>query len=313
HSWWGKSVRPCYAELLHTPLHVWDPRRQTPAGERHGALVQTIDIGPTLLEFFGVSLTPDMQGRPLGDFVAGRAIREAALFGSHGGHVSVTDGRHVYMRACVDATNSPLHEYTLMPTHMRHLFTPDELRHAQLAGPFGFTKGVPVLRLPGWALGNPHDFGSLLFDLAADPAQEHPLCDDALELRLAELLVAAMRANEAPPDQFERLGLPATGPVTAEHLLVARQWPTVQASSTPPARREDFPPEAAIAATPVAQLLRDDQAGPVLERLLPEVARADVQVLAGHASVLEAAAVLPGIGADRLAAAEAALAAGPQF
>ncbi|MDR0416605.1 MAG: sulfatase, partial [Propionibacteriaceae bacterium] len=55
HGWWGKSVMPWYDELIHTPLHVWDPRRQTP-GERHGALVQTIDIGPTLLEFFGVPL-----------------------------------------------------------------------------------------------------------------------------------------------------------------------------------------------------------------------------------------------------------------
>lgn len=38
--------------------------------------------------------------------------------------------------------------YTLMPLHMRSFFEPIELRNATLFGPFDFTKGVQVLRLP---------------------------------------------------------------------------------------------------------------------------------------------------------------------
>ena len=43
------------------------------------------------------------------------------LFGYHGGPVNVTDGRYVYMRAAA-GDNTPLYEYTLMPTHMATLF-----------------------------------------------------------------------------------------------------------------------------------------------------------------------------------------------
>jgi len=173
--------------------------------------VQTIDVGPTLLEYFGLPLTPDMHGVPLADTVAtDRAVRGGALFGNHGGHVNLTDGRYVYLRACADPANQPLEEYTLMPTHMASRFTADELRAVELAEPFAFTKGVPVLRVPGAAWGNPHHFGTLLFDLDLDhdPEQQHPLVDDAVELRMATLMTELMRRDDAPLSQFERMGLP---------------------------------------------------------------------------------------------------------
>ena len=68
------------------------------------ALVQTIDLPATLLELFGIALPPDMQGVPL---------REATLYGLHGGHVNVTDRRYTYMRAPVEPENTPLYNYTL--------------------------------------------------------------------------------------------------------------------------------------------------------------------------------------------------------
>ncbi|MFC9427636.1 sulfatase-like hydrolase/transferase [Streptomyces sp. NPDC056987] len=61
--WWGKSVQPWYNELVHLPLFVWAPRAAI-AGERREALVQTIDLAPTLLEFFGVDRPADVQGAP---------------------------------------------------------------------------------------------------------------------------------------------------------------------------------------------------------------------------------------------------------
>ena len=170
HGWWGKNVQPWYDENIHNPLFVWDPRVGQ-AGERRQSLVQTIDLAPTLLEYFDVERPPDMQGVPLRETVESDApVREAGLFGSFGGHVNVTDGRYVYMRACADASNGPLFEHTLMPTHMRRRFSPDELSGATLAGPFTFTKGCQVLRTPGGRQDNTHAHGSMLFDLETDPA-----------------------------------------------------------------------------------------------------------------------------------------------
>ena len=116
-------------------------------------------------------------------------MREAGLFGAFGGHVNVTDGRYVYMRACAEPANEPLYEYTLMPTHMRGRFAPQELIHIDLADPFVFTKGVRVLRIPGKSFGGAQKFGSMLFDLASDPGQE--IADHRRRRRAADDRVAA--------------------------------------------------------------------------------------------------------------------------
>ncbi len=233
HDWLGKNVMPLYDETIHTPLFVWDPRTGV-AGESRDALVQTIDLGPTLLDAFGLQPTPDMEGRSLTEVItAGAPLREAALFGLHGGHACVTDGRHVYMRACAGADNQPLFDYTLMPTSMRGRFTPDVLARAELVAPFSFTKGVPVLKVPALGPNNPAAFGSLLFDLATDPTQADPLTDPDVELRMATLLVELMRTNDAPPEQYERLGLPPTGPLGPEHLVLAREASAARPATDP--------------------------------------------------------------------------------
>lgn len=214
HGWWAKCVMPFYNEVAHMPLFVWDPRSRR-AGARASALVQTIDLAPTILDFFGIAPPPDMQGVPLRETVAHDApVREAGLFGLFGAHVNVTDGRYVYMRGPA-TDNAPLYEYTLMPTHMRSLFAPDELRAAVMAPPFPFTKGVPVMRIPAAAPQNrdllARELQTMLFDLASDPYQERPLRDPAVEALMIAHLVRLMRANDAPPEQFQRLGLDAEG------------------------------------------------------------------------------------------------------
>ena len=208
HEWWGKIVMPFYEEVAHTPLFVWDPRSRR-QGERNKALVQTIDLPATLLEYFGVDLPPAMQGRPLGETLAsGAAVREAVLFGLHGAHVNLTDGRYVYMRAPAQADNAPLYNYTLMPTHMRGRFSPAELQETALAPAFEFSKGCALLQIPAQAWGNiRHPLETLLYDVKADPQQTQPLQDAALEARLAQQMRALLEASEAPAEQYERLGL----------------------------------------------------------------------------------------------------------
>ena len=50
-------------------------------------------------------------------------------------------------------------------------------------------------------------FGSLLFDLITDPMQERPIQDEIQEERMLGLLRICMQENEAPTEQYERLGL----------------------------------------------------------------------------------------------------------
>jgi hypothetical protein len=150
-----------------------------------------------------------MQGAPLHDTIAcGTPIRDAALFGMHGAHVNCTDGRYVYMRASATEANEPLHNYTLMPTHMRSRFSTSELQDVELVPPFAFTKGCPVLKIQARSWVNPYEFGTLLFDLQRDPSQQYPMSDPAIEETMIEHMVRLMRETDAPPEQFERLGLP---------------------------------------------------------------------------------------------------------
>lgn len=307
-NWWGKNVQPWYEENIHTPLFIWDPRAAR-SGERRQSLVQTIDLGPTLLEFFGVDRTSDMQGQPLRDTVAeDKPVRDAGLFGSYGGHVSVTDGRYVYMRSCLDPANQPLEQFTLMPTHMAWRFAPQELAAAQLNAPLPFTKGAPVLRLPGRAMGNPAAFGTLLYDLASDPQQADPLRDAALELVMAQKLVDAMRANDAPQSQFQRLGLPCHGQVDASHLLIERQWPLVQATHRQERRDDTAADYGPAVSRPLLELFN----APAARQAFRSVTGFDLDGAAlshlGHLNLWQLSLVNPALSAEMLRRLDAILA-----
>ena len=52
--WMGKNVQPMYEEISHIPFFLWDPRFPREAGKRRKSLAQTIDIAPTLAEFFQI-------------------------------------------------------------------------------------------------------------------------------------------------------------------------------------------------------------------------------------------------------------------
>jgi arylsulfatase A-like enzyme len=206
HDWWAKCAQPFYNEVAHTPLFIWDPRCGK-RSERRKSLVQTIDLPATLLEYFGIDQPQDMQGAPLRETIAAdKPVREAGLYGLFGAHVNVTDGRYVYMRAPAGGKNEPLYEYTLMPAHMRHSYAVDELQQIELAEPFSFTKGCRLMKIAArpWRVS---EFDTMLFDLKTDPRQEHPIRDAAVEAKMTDYLVRLMKWNDAPAEQYERLGL----------------------------------------------------------------------------------------------------------
>jgi arylsulfatase A-like enzyme len=218
HDWWSKNVMPVYDEVAHIPLFVYHPDFRTQGGQRRRALTQTIDLMPTLLEMHGMKPPPEVTGGSLMPLLAREGtVREAGIYGLFGSAVNVTDGRYTLFFYPPEMHRTGLYQYTLMPMHMKEMFSVEELREAQLAPPQPFTKGAPLLRVPATpksplykGLQGPsaqHDTHTVMFDLATDPGQERPITDDAVRARLCDQIVRLMRQNDAPPEYFARLGL----------------------------------------------------------------------------------------------------------
>jgi hypothetical protein len=143
-------------------------------------------------------------------------LREAALFGYFGGAVNLTDGRYTYFRYPGDLESQEVYQYTVMPTHLASLFTPEELSTATLSPPFPFTKGVPLLRVPvierspmyrNYGPGCLLDRETVLFDVQSDPEQLSSVNDAEVEGRLSGLMAELMTATDAPDEAFARIGL----------------------------------------------------------------------------------------------------------
>jgi arylsulfatase A-like enzyme len=205
HGWWAKNIQPFYEEISHIPLFIWHPRLKVKDSSR-SALVQTIDLAPTLLGLFGLTRTSDMQGRDLMPVIQhDRSFRESALFGMFGGTLNCISGKYIYMRAA--CTGKIPNNYTLMPMHMRSLYTPEELANLELAGPFPFTKGCRVLKIPG-SYGSPGGeqipvMETLLFDMEADPEQNHPLDSPEIENKMKGIMVSLLKESSAPQEIYD--------------------------------------------------------------------------------------------------------------
>lgn len=207
HDYWGKNQMPYYNEIAHTPLFVWDPRYRI-AGQHRKSIVQIMDWMPTLLQYFGVPIPKDVQGKPMdGILTSDTPNRDYALYGVFSGHVNITDTHHAYMRAPLPERKDEVYNYTLMPTHMNGRFSPKELSTATLEKPFSFTKGCHVLKVKSKDKYNVARFGTRLYDLDADPTQSTPLHDPQAEQAMIALMERAMAENDCPPEQFDRLGL----------------------------------------------------------------------------------------------------------
>lgn len=224
HGWWGKTMMPLYNEIVNTPLFIWDPRSKVTNVHR-SSLAQTIDLPATILDYFGLPLPADMEGRPLTPVIErDEPVREYGLYGMHASYTCITDGHYTYMRGPVTMNNGENYEYTLMPTHMRAIFSPAEMREAKLVEPFRFTKDCPVLQIPvGGTECNGGYYGTKLYDVAADPGQTQVIDDPETELRLARAMVRLMNENDAPAEQYARMGLSKNPEeVTFETLAAGR-------------------------------------------------------------------------------------------
>jgi hypothetical protein len=218
HDWWGKNLMPYYAEISNIPLVVHHPAHAVQASGRRQALTQTTDLMPTFLDLFGVEIPPEVQGRSLLPLVAeDRKVRDVAIFGMFGGPIGATDGRYTYYLYPEDLYGPGLHEYTLMPMHLHSLFTAAEMKTSQLAGPFDFTKDMPLLRIDALkdARRIPiHDdklfdpgVGTTLYDLEQDPKQTKPFRHSEIEERIIRGIAEVLSAHDTPPEFYARYGI----------------------------------------------------------------------------------------------------------
>lgn len=209
HNWWGKTAMPCYNEIAHTPLYIYDPRLDC-AGKHCDAFAQMSDLAPTVLEFFGLPIPEDMTGIPLRRAMEfGEKTHEYVCFGFHGGEICVTDGKYLYMNA-PEHPEDPYYDYTLMPTHMRFRFTVNELKDMELAEPFSFTKGLKTLKIRclGSTVGGSAEAApSRLFDIEKDPGQLQELQDEAVVKHMKSLIRDYMLRTDAPGELYHRYGI----------------------------------------------------------------------------------------------------------
>ena len=209
HDWWGKTAMPCWNEIAHTPLYVYDPRFDC-AGKHSDAFVQMSDLAPTVLEYFGLDIPKDMTGKPLCNVIGkGEKIHDYVVFGFHGDEIIVTDGEYLYMNA-PEHPEDPYYEYTLMPTHMRARFSPLELAEWQPAAPFSFTKGMRTMKircLGSQVGGAVQARPSRLYNLKEDPGQLHEIEDAEAVAKMKGLIRQYMHETDAPRELYHRYGI----------------------------------------------------------------------------------------------------------
>jgi hypothetical protein len=222
HQYWMKNLMPVYNEIAHIPLIVHLPGSQR-AGARVAGLTQTTDLMPTFLDYFGAPAPPHLHGTSLRPSIeSDRSIHDSIIYGYFGMALNATDGRHTYLRNPTrpDAT---VYAYTSMPTQFHDFMPREQLAQAEMGRFLGHTYNIPLYKVPFQAGGlsgggMPHRHGGYesagafdphheLFDIAADPTQERPLADAALEARFSELMRAHLGRVAAPSEQYQRLGL----------------------------------------------------------------------------------------------------------
>ena len=213
HDFWAKNRMNMYQEIVNIPFFLYHPNQNHL--KECNSLTQTIDICPTILDFFGADPPLECQGQSLLRVDAdGFNHREALIYGYFGGAVNVTNGEYTYHRYPFDLMQQEIFQYTLMPTHIRQHFSVDELQHAMLNEPFDFSKGVPLLKVPVVHRSPIHKYygpgcmienETRLYNIVDDPKQQMIIDDPKTESMMTEYISQLMKWNHAPPEAFTRL------------------------------------------------------------------------------------------------------------
>ena len=205
----GKNRWHVWNELGNIPFVAKLPGCQH-AGERRDQLTQNIDVMPTLMDFFDIEFDHPIHGETLKGVLENNdpINRQAAIYGWFGMPVNVTDGKYTYFRAAERESNDPLlAHYQIPTTYNHHDVLPTFFQNPEIGQFLPWTK-QPVFRcnwnyMKRWRTVEK----SQLYNIESDPGQENDLAGTEIEKKYIELLRETMKKYDAPPSQFERLGL----------------------------------------------------------------------------------------------------------
>lgn len=162
---------------------------------------------PTLAEWHGCVAPRSVHGRSIAPLVAqDGSHHDAVLYGYFGKDVNLCDGRFSYCRQ--PRAGSITHHHTAMPRGFADFIPRERLAAAEHGVFLESARGIAHYRIA--ARSNRHvdapEFNPV-YDLEADPSQQHPIHAAEVEARLAAKLHELLMRYDAPPCQFERLGL----------------------------------------------------------------------------------------------------------
>jgi hypothetical protein len=101
HEWWGKILCRCITKWRISP--ALSGIRSAVVPENRGSRWHRPSISGDAAGLLRAGSTGDMQGRSLlPTLLDDTPVRDYALFGYHGCHINITDGRYVYMRSPVE-------------------------------------------------------------------------------------------------------------------------------------------------------------------------------------------------------------------
>ena len=139
----------------------------------------------------------------------------------------------------------------------------------------------------------------MLFDLEADPEQQQPLVDDDVELLMINTMLGLMHANDAPRDQYERLGFPISGEADESHLLIEKQLAQVEAARRPLPDPGDSRIAGPSVNSPLQDLHDDPTTRAVLNACLGDQA-AELLAMVGESSLVRLASFTPLLSVEML-------------
>lgn len=204
----GKSYMPAYNELANIPLIVHFPKNSH-AGKRKSELTQNIDIMPTILDYQSIEIPNSVTGGSLKNIIEkNEQNKEFLLYGSFGLAVNIYDGQYTYMRGARD--NSKCYEYTTSLTTIRNWLGKDIPEKIE-CGHFLKNVDFPVYKVPAEKNALVSDFTYImedhLFDIKKDYEQKNDIKDPEIIKLMEKKLSKALKENDAPEEQWERLGL----------------------------------------------------------------------------------------------------------
>lgn len=209
HGVWGKNQSHFYEEISNIPLFVYHPDFTDQTGSGRMIVTQTPDLMPTILDSFEVDIPKHVTAHSLYPYFKGDSQEtRTVVFGTFGGPMGITDGKHAYYRYPSNTKKDNVYEYTLSPQYMRRYFPMDVLKSMDVSREFTFSHGVKLPRykversLKGFV-----DTEHALYDVTNDPEQKTQITNQSLIDYFEKELSQHLEQLDAPDEAYERFEL----------------------------------------------------------------------------------------------------------